>query len=140
MSSKQPGRHQDHGNSNNGINGATSHAPREAACDIRKYPFDINETCELLLQFAAGKTFSDYSSDPILRSAVERQYQSCYPPKGRAYLDERTEQGMSGKENTLLPMPDPMLQLSGWTFRTGSDTDSELRWPPFGPSINYSKL
>jgi uncharacterized protein with HEPN domain len=43
--------------------------------DIRKYIFDINEACELLLQFTAGKTFSDYSTDAMLRSAVERQFE-----------------------------------------------------------------
>jgi len=43
--------------------------------DIRKYIFDINEACELLLQFTAGKTLSDYSADPMLRSAVERQFE-----------------------------------------------------------------
>jgi uncharacterized protein with HEPN domain len=43
--------------------------------DIRKYLFDINEACELLIQFTAGKTFSDYSADPMLRSAVERQFE-----------------------------------------------------------------
>ena len=43
--------------------------------DIRKYLFDINEACELLIQFTAGKTFSDYSTDPMLRSAVERQFE-----------------------------------------------------------------
>jgi uncharacterized protein with HEPN domain len=43
--------------------------------DIRKYLFDMSEACELLIQFTAGKTFSDYSSDPLLRSAVERQFE-----------------------------------------------------------------
>jgi len=43
--------------------------------DIRKYLFDINEACELLFQFTAGKTFPDYSIDPMLRSAVERQFE-----------------------------------------------------------------
>ena len=43
--------------------------------DIRKYLFDMNEACELLIQFTAGKTFSDYSTDPMLRSAVERQFE-----------------------------------------------------------------
>jgi hypothetical protein len=48
---------------------------------------------------------------PEFLCAVERQYQTCYPPKRSGYLDERTDQGMSGKENTLLPMPDPALHL-----------------------------
>ena len=43
--------------------------------DIRKYLFDISEACELLIQFTAGKTFSDYSTYPMLRSAVERQFE-----------------------------------------------------------------
>jgi uncharacterized protein with HEPN domain len=43
--------------------------------DIRKYLFDINEACELLIQFTAGKTFSDYAANPMLRSAVERQFE-----------------------------------------------------------------
>lgn len=43
--------------------------------DIRKYLFDMNEACELLTQFTAGKTFSGYSTDPMLRSAVERQFE-----------------------------------------------------------------
>ena len=43
--------------------------------EIRKYPFDIAQACELLHQFTAGKTFADYSADPMLRSAVERQFE-----------------------------------------------------------------
>ena len=52
--------------------------------DIRKYLFDINEACELLLQFAAGKTFADYSTDPMLRSAVERQFEIIGEALGQA--------------------------------------------------------
>ncbi len=38
--------------------------------DIRKYLFDINEVCKLLIEFTAGETFSDYSADPMLRSPL----------------------------------------------------------------------
>lgn len=43
--------------------------------EIQKYLFDINEACELLVRFSTGKTFSDYAADPMLRSAVERQFE-----------------------------------------------------------------
>ncbi len=43
--------------------------------DVRKYLFDILQACDLLAQFAEGRTFGDYSSDAMLRSAVERQFE-----------------------------------------------------------------
>jgi uncharacterized protein with HEPN domain len=43
--------------------------------DVRKYLFDIQEACRLLELFTAGKAFTDYSSDPLLRSGVERQFE-----------------------------------------------------------------
>lgn len=43
--------------------------------DQRKYLYDMKQACELLLQFTEGKTFADYSADPMLRSAVERQFE-----------------------------------------------------------------
>ena len=43
--------------------------------EARKYLFDAQQACELLQQFTIGKTFSEYSTDAMLRSAVERQFE-----------------------------------------------------------------
>jgi uncharacterized protein with HEPN domain len=43
--------------------------------EIRKYLFDMWQACELLAQFSCGKTLNDYSSDALLRSAIERQFE-----------------------------------------------------------------
>jgi uncharacterized protein with HEPN domain len=43
--------------------------------DVRQCLFDIQQGCHLLGVFTAGKTFTDYSSDPLLRSAIERQFE-----------------------------------------------------------------
>lgn len=40
-----------------------------------KYLFDILEACRPLGEFTSGKTLADYSSDALLRSAVERQFE-----------------------------------------------------------------
>ena len=38
-----------------------------------KYLYDMQQTCRLLAAFLAGKTFEEYTTDVLLRSAVERQ-------------------------------------------------------------------
>ena len=43
--------------------------------EVRKYLFDIQQASELLGQFTAGKSFHDYKTNALLRSAVERQFE-----------------------------------------------------------------
>ncbi|GAA2664379.1 MULTISPECIES: DUF86 domain-containing protein [Actinosynnema] len=43
--------------------------------DPRTYLWDARQAVGLLLRFGAGKTFADYRDDPMLRSAVERQFE-----------------------------------------------------------------
>ncbi len=43
--------------------------------DVRRFLFDIQTACRLIEQFTSGRTFEDYTTDPMLRSAVERQFE-----------------------------------------------------------------
>ena len=43
--------------------------------DPRTYLWDALHGTELLGEFSAGKSFADYASDAMLRSAVERQFE-----------------------------------------------------------------
>jgi uncharacterized protein with HEPN domain len=45
--------------------------------------FDILEAATLIEEATAGKSFGDYDADPILRSAVERQFQIIGEAIGR---------------------------------------------------------
>jgi uncharacterized protein with HEPN domain len=43
--------------------------------EAKKYVYDILQAAQLLTDFTSGKSFDDYSQDPLLRSAVERQFE-----------------------------------------------------------------
>ena len=43
--------------------------------EARKYLYDIQRAAGLLREFTDGKTFADYESNAMLRSAVERQFE-----------------------------------------------------------------
>lgn len=42
--------------------------------DPKGYIFDILQACNHINQFTAGKNFDEYTSDILLKSAVERQF------------------------------------------------------------------
>ena len=41
--------------------------------EAKKYLFDIQQALKLLNEFTAGKEFSDYQAEAMLRAAVERE-------------------------------------------------------------------
>ncbi len=43
--------------------------------DARKYLYDIQAACRLISAFSKGHTVDSFRSDPLLRSAIERQFQ-----------------------------------------------------------------
>lgn len=43
--------------------------------DPRTYLWDASRAAALVGEFVAGRSWADYESDPLLRSAVERQFE-----------------------------------------------------------------
>jgi uncharacterized protein with HEPN domain len=43
--------------------------------EVKKYLFDVRQACSRVVEFTAGKEFADYAQDPMLKAAVERQFE-----------------------------------------------------------------
>ena len=64
--------------------------------ESKKYLFDVFSAAELLIEFTAGKNFSDYERDAMLRAAVERKFEIIGEALNQlAKIDEPTAQRIS---------------------------------------------
>jgi uncharacterized protein with HEPN domain len=61
--------------------------------DVRAYLFDVSRACELLEAFTRGRSFDDYAGDPMLRSAVQRQFEVAGEALKRALEVDETLAG-----------------------------------------------
>ncbi len=43
--------------------------------EVKKYLYDIQQAAALVTAFVADRNFADFEADPMLRSAVERQFE-----------------------------------------------------------------
>jgi uncharacterized protein with HEPN domain len=43
--------------------------------EAKKYLFDMQQAARLIVQFVKNRDFSNYEADPMLRAAVERQFE-----------------------------------------------------------------
>lgn len=70
--------------------------------NVRKYLFDIQQACRRLESFTAGKSFTDYTSDPLLQSAVERQFEIIGEALRRAIeFDPKLASGISDTKQII---------------------------------------
>ena len=42
--------------------------------EIQKYLYDVQQASQLIIDFTQGQTFESYQTNPMLKSAVERQF------------------------------------------------------------------
>jgi uncharacterized protein with HEPN domain len=43
--------------------------------ETKKLLFDAHSAAKLIQRFTEGRSFTDYAEDPMMRSAVERQFE-----------------------------------------------------------------
>lgn len=68
----------------------------------RRRLYDIQRAARLLVEFTTGKTFSDYTTDPLLRSATERQFGIIGEAVARlANLDPATASRITGHRQII---------------------------------------
>ena len=70
--------------------------------ESRKLLFDMQQAAELIARFTEGRTFGDYTENPMLRSAVERQFEILGEALGKlTKLDPDLTEGISDRRRII---------------------------------------
>ena len=92
-----------------------------------KYLYDIQQAARLLAEFTHGRSFSDYCTNAMLRSAVERQFEVIGEALARlAPLDPRLANQISEHARIAWRAEATSAMRAAWN--TGSFT-SRRNWP-----------
>lgn len=89
--------------------------------DLRKYLFDIVDRCDALRSYVTGRTFADYESDRMFRSAVERELEVLGEALRQALtVDPALEARISQARR--------IIAFRNWLAHAYSDVDSQIVW------------
>ena len=90
--------------------------------EVRKYLFDIQRAAGLLTEFTAAKTLEDYAQDPMMRAAVEREFEVIGEALSRlAKLDENLAARISEYRRSIIAFRN--ILIHGY-----AEVDDRLVW------------
>ena len=70
--------------------------------DPKGYVFDILQACKHIQKFTAGRNFDDYTSDMLLKSAVERQLTTIGEALNKLKKEAPDLSGRIGEEEKII--------------------------------------
>lgn len=89
--------------------------------EVAKLLHDARSACAAVATFTQGKDFAMYAADPLLRSAVERQFEIVGEALGRAVRRDQTVE-------TLIPEVHRIVGLRNRLIHGYDSVDDQLMW------------
>ncbi len=89
--------------------------------EAKKYLYDVQQATRRLTEFTAGKDFNDYQQDPMLRAAVERQFEIIGEALGQLAKLDRTIAARISEHSRIIAFRN--ILIHGY-----ADIDDQLVW------------